>query len=122
MSAHHSPTTSEGSITSNDAQSVIAAKCSELQALWGEISASHSYSSAGLQPTTADDRTSRLRRLISELQGIGRERPPSYIDRLPNDLLYRVFLLIVSRLPLFLDTIDAYGTLEAVMFNLSHEC
>ena len=119
MSARHSPTTSQDSITSNDAQSVIAAKRSELQALWDEISASQLHSSAGLQPTTSDDRTSRLHRLISELQSIGRERPPSYIDRLPDDLLYRVFLLIVSPLPLDLDTIDAYGTLRATMFNLS---
>lgn len=40
---------------------------------------------------TTDDRTSRFHRLIKGLQSIKRECPRSYVDKLPNEVLYFVF-------------------------------
>ena len=83
-----------------DAERVIAAKRSELRVLWDEICSGDLSSSSKPQFTTADDRKSRLHQLIKELQRISRERSRSYVDKLPNEVLYLVFSLMLSPLPL----------------------
>ena len=100
MSAHHSPTTRQVSMAPCDAESVITAKRSELKVLWDEICSGDLSSSSNPQSITAHDRTSRLRQLIKELQRIGRERSRSYVDKLPNEVLYLVFSFMLSPLPL----------------------
>ena len=81
-------------------ESVAAAKRSELEVLWGEICVGNSSSTVESRPITGNGGTSRLYQLVKELRSIVRERSPSYIDNLPNELLNEIFLLILSPLPL----------------------
>ena len=120
MSACHSFTTIQGPIVSIDAKSVIAAKRSELQTLWDEICADGPSSSAEPQFTGTEDCTYRLHQLVKELQGVDCERPPSHIDRLPDELLYRIFSLIVSPIVLDIRRMDSDGTMSTIEFNLDY--
>jgi hypothetical protein len=99
MSVHNSPVTGQVSMVLSDTESDIAAKRTELRVLWDEICAGDQSPPGEFQSTTAD-RTDRLHQLIKELRNINRDSPPSYIDKLPDELLYTVFSLTFSPFPL----------------------
>jgi hypothetical protein len=99
MSVHNSPVTGQVSMVLRDTESDVAAKRTELRVLWDEICAGDHSSSGELQSTTSN-RTDRLHQLIKELQGITRDSPPSYINKLPDELLDMVFSLTLPPFPL----------------------
>jgi|SRR5258706_2181145 len=91
-------------MASVDTESATTPKRFELRVLWDEICPAGQViwpgdlsSSSESKSITADDRTSRLRKLIKELQRINCQRSRSYV---PNEVLYLVFSFIPSPLPL----------------------
>ena len=120
MSVHYSPTTTQVSMATSDAESVIAAKRCELRVLWDGICPGDLSSPSKPQSTTGDDRTPRLRQLIKELQCIDRQRSRSYVEKLPDEVLYLVFSLTLSPPPLNLWYIEfesesVWGALDLIM-------
>jgi hypothetical protein len=96
MSTHYSSTTNHVSMAPRVAESIIAAKRSELRTLWDEIRAGDPSSSIESQSRAIDDPTTQLHQLVEELQSMDHKSPPAYIERLPDELLYTVFLLTLS--------------------------
>ena len=98
MSDHHESTTNQAYQASDDTESDIAAKRSELRVLWDEISVRDPSASTKPQSATADDCASRFHQLVKVLQRVDRTRHPPYINKLPDELLYEIFFHILSLL------------------------
>ena len=89
MSTRHPPAITQPPVALKNAQSVIATKPSELHVLWEEICTRDPSSST-------EGRTSRLNKLIKDLQSVQRKHPPTYINNLPSELLCLIFAFTVS--------------------------